>query len=130
MQKTGSVWRVTNHAFSEHFSVNPRWISNWLQSGHLTLRSARIEYVRCGTSLTHSLSSVEVLGREQQNLLLTEKKVIIDEALRGELCTFREVPAKGPFSRTDRPHPQPLQAPCARRRALYGEDLVGQVDLR
>ena len=53
--------------------------------------------MRCCTNLAHNLSNVEVLGMEQQNLLLAEKKVIIDEALRGELCAFREVPATGPF---------------------------------
>ena len=97
MPKVGSIWRATNTLAFKKFAVNPRWVTAFWQSEHLTTESARAEYVRCKMNLMSNLQNLQVVDRETEAELLRSKKEIIDEALRADLCEFRFVAEKEPF---------------------------------
>ena len=97
MPNVGSVWCGTNTPAFKKFSVNPRWVTTFWQSGHLTIASARAEYVKCKGNLIQNLANHDVVARETLASALHEKKRIISEALRAEMVEFRHVPQKEPF---------------------------------
>ena len=91
MPKRGGAWFATNLAAFKKCCVNPRWITTWLQSDHLTLHAARREYVRCKTNLLSTLPNLEVARREIELKAVAEKRRIIEHALRADLCKLRDV---------------------------------------
>ena len=97
MPKRGGVWSLNNLAAFKKFAVNPRWITTWLQSEHLSLSKAREEYVKCKMNLLSTLPNLEVVERELLREAISAKKRIIEQALRAELCKFRPVPEKDVF---------------------------------
>ncbi len=97
MPKIGGVWCGTNVPAFRKFAVNPRWVTTFWQSGHLTLESARSEYVKCKMNLMQNLQNLDVVSREMQASFLADKMRIIQEALTAELCEFRDVPEKAVF---------------------------------
>ena len=92
MPKRGGAWFATNLAAFKKCCVNPRWITTWLQSDHLTLAAAREEYVKCKSNLLSTLPNLEILQQEIQRSAIAEKRRIIEHALRADLCKFRDVP--------------------------------------
>ena len=92
MPKQGGVWPQTNLAVFKKCPVNPRWITTWLQSDHLTLDAARAEYVKCKAGLLSTLPNLEVVHQEIQRSAIAAKRRIIEHALRADLCKFRDVP--------------------------------------
>jgi transcriptional regulator with GAF, ATPase, and Fis domain len=97
MPKRGGAWFATNLAAFKKCCVNPRWITTWLQSEHLSLSKAREEYVKCKMNLLSTLPNLEVVERELLREAISPKKRIIEQALRAELCKFRPVPEKDVF---------------------------------
>ena len=100
MPKQGGVWSQTTLPAFKSFPINPRWITTWLQSDHLSLRVARREYVKCKMNLLSTLPNLDVVERELQREAIAAKQHIIEEALRVELCEFVAVPEKRCSSRS------------------------------
>ena len=94
MPKVGGVWFQTNTPAFRKFNVNVRWVTGFWQTGHLLTEAARSEYVRCKMNITANLKNLEHVDREQEAELLKSRMAIIQEALRADLCEFREVPEK------------------------------------
>jgi hypothetical protein len=92
MPKQGGVWCLNNLPAFKNFPVNPRWITTWLQSDHLSLRVARQEYVKCKMNLLSTLPNLDLVERELLREAIAAKQRIIEQALRVELCKFRDVP--------------------------------------
>ena len=63
----------------------------------LSLRVARQEYVKCKMNLLSTLPNLDVVERELQREAIAAKQRIIEQALRVELCAFRDVPEKQIF---------------------------------
>ena len=97
MPKHGSVWHATNLDAFTQFPVNPRWITSFVQSGHLESEDAKREYIKCCINLTSNLQNLQAVTKAQEDVLVRQKMAIIEEALSGELCSFRKVRKKSVF---------------------------------
>lgn len=90
--KLGQVWCAGSLQAYRDFAVNPEWITNFVQSGKLTLGDARREYVKCGKNLAHHLRNLALLEEERERLQLEGRVQRTLERLQAAVRPRRHYP--------------------------------------
>jgi hypothetical protein len=72
--KVGQVFMACTHEAFRHYTVNPMWIANNVQSGKFSVADARKQFVLCGKNLAHNLANLSLQEREMASIALQDRK--------------------------------------------------------
>jgi hypothetical protein len=92
MAKPGQIAVSTNHVMFHDFSVNPRWVTKWLQLGKIKWDTAEKHYVYCTANCSGNLKNLTCFTNKMKEFSMVERKQHIQSVLLSEQKPFQTDP--------------------------------------
>jgi hypothetical protein len=112
-------------------SVNPRWVTKWLQLGKIKWETAEKHYVYCAGNCLGNLKNLQCFRSKMKEYSLLERKTHIQAALRQEMTPFPNLACFGRevcmFQGTVHQAQEPLQVLGVVWQIMHWQDAVCQV---